>query len=127
KDKIRDLYVHGVQTCALAISGRRGPRLLRRRGFRVEPEEVEAALAALPGVAAAVVAVRPDLAGDARLVGYAVPAEGADASPARLRDLLAERLPAAMVPAAVVPMEALPTLPNGKVDRSALPEPDFAA
>ncbi|MFW5419110.1 amino acid adenylation domain-containing protein [Nocardiopsis sp. CNT-189] len=97
------------------------------RGFRVEPEEVEAALAALPGVAAAAVAVRADGSGSAALVGYAVPAEGADASPARLRDLLAERLPAAMVPAAVVPMEALPVLPSGKVDRSALPEPDFAA
>ncbi|MDA2815050.1 amino acid adenylation domain-containing protein [Nocardiopsis sp. RSe5-2] len=47
--------------------------------------------------------------------------------PAVLRRRLAELLPPAMVPAAIVPMDALPVLPNGKVDRSALPAPDFAA
>ncbi|WP_017557656.1 non-ribosomal peptide synthetase [Nocardiopsis baichengensis] len=93
------------------------------RGFRVEPEETEAALAAVPGVAAAAVAVLDDDEGAPMLVGYAVPA-GLD--PAALRARLGEVLPPAMVPAAIVPMDALPVLPNGKVDRSALPAPDFA-
>ena len=87
------------------------------RGYRVELEEIEACLVTHPGVAeAAVVAVRQD--GDAQLAAYVVAGDGYEERV--LRAHLGERLPAYMVPASFVPTEALPTLPNGKVDRRAL-------
>ncbi|MFG2732310.1 amino acid adenylation domain-containing protein [Streptomyces canus] len=94
------------------------------RGFRVEPGEVEAALAAQPGVRQAVVAVRDDGPGEKRLIGYVV-ADGQDLDPERVREQVAEVLPEYMVPALVMAMVTLPVTANGKVDRKALPAPDF--
>ncbi|MEW1927049.1 amino acid adenylation domain-containing protein [Streptomyces sp. NPDC088360] len=96
------------------------------RGFRVELGEVEAALAAHPSVAQALVVARDDGPGERRLVGYVVP-EGAEAiDPQLVRAHAAETLPDYMVPAAVLALGALPVTRNGKVDRKALPAPDFA-
>ncbi len=95
------------------------------RGFRIEPGEVEAALAAHPAVRESVVAALGD-PGDAWLAGYVVPAEGAAPDPAELRAWLAERLPEHMVPGAVVVMDAFPLNGSGKVDRRALPAPEAA-
>ncbi|WP_369185675.1 amino acid adenylation domain-containing protein [Streptomyces sp. Y1] len=100
---------------------------VKLRGFRIELAEVEGALRAHPGIARAVVTVREDRPGDKRLVGYAVPAEGAPLDPAAVREFLAERLPQYMVPATVLALDALPLTANGKLDRRALPAPDFAA
>ncbi|MFI9642393.1 amino acid adenylation domain-containing protein [Micromonospora sp. NPDC051925] len=94
------------------------------RGVRVEPGEVEAALRAHPSVAAAVVTSYRSVTGDLELAGYVVPAAGATAEPDVLSGFLGTRLPAAMVPASIIPLVELPSLPNGKVDRSALPAPD---
>ncbi|MFC0531313.1 amino acid adenylation domain-containing protein [Phytohabitans kaempferiae] len=91
------------------------------RGLRVEPGEVEAALTALPGVAAAVVTA----AGDG-LAAYVVPAAGAVADPARLRAGLAATLPEYLVPASYTVLAALPLTASGKVDRAALPAPALA-
>ncbi|MDL4817070.1 non-ribosomal peptide synthetase [Actinomadura opuntiae] len=92
------------------------------RGFRIEPAEVQAVLAALPGVARAAVVVREDRPGEPRLVGYYVP--GADApDEAALRTALAAELPSYMVPGALVRLDALPMTANGKLDRRALPAP----
>jgi amino acid adenylation domain-containing protein len=98
------------------------------RGVRVEPGEVEAALAALPGVGAAAVVAREDRPGDVRLAAYVAPADSAaPPEPDALRRALAAVLPDAMVPSAFVVLDRLPLTPSGKTDRRALPAPGEAA
>ncbi|GHF93091.1 non-ribosomal peptide synthetase [Amycolatopsis bullii] len=92
---------------------------VKLRGFRIEPGEIETALARHDDVTEALVVVREE-----RLVAYTTPA---NADPVRLREFLARSLPEYMVPAAIVPLPAFPVTPNGKLDRTALPEPGFAA
>ncbi|WP_097972572.1 non-ribosomal peptide synthetase [Streptomyces sp. gb14] len=96
------------------------------RGFRVEPGEARAALAALDEVADAVVLARPAPGGGTRLLAYATPAAG-PLAPDRLREALREQLPDYLVPAAVIPVDHWPLTVNGKLDRNALPEPEEAA
>ncbi|MFF1920319.1 amino acid adenylation domain-containing protein [Streptomyces sp. NPDC058221] len=93
----------------------RGDGQVKIRGHRVETGEVEAALAAVPGVTAAAAGVRAS-----RLVGYIA---SASVTGDQARAQLAERLPEHMVPAAVVVLDRLPVTPNGKLDRAALPAP----
>ncbi|MDT0399887.1 phosphopantetheine-binding protein, partial [Streptomyces edwardsiae] len=83
--------------------------------------EVQTALADLDGVRQAVVITREDHPGDKRLVGYIT----GTADPAEVRAALADRLPAYMVPAAVVVLDALPLTVNGKLDKRALPVPEY--
>ncbi|WNM40179.1 amino acid adenylation domain-containing protein [Micromonospora halotolerans] len=101
----------------LAYLGRLDDQV-KLRGYRIELGEVAARLAALPGVREATAAVRPGPSGDPLLVGYLVGERRDD-----VRARLAEALPAPLVPATVVWLDRLPTLPNGKVDRAALPVP----
>ncbi|MFH9611120.1 amino acid adenylation domain-containing protein [Streptomyces sp. NPDC017448] len=90
---------------------------LKVRGFRIEPGEVEAALAAHPAIGQAAVAAHGD-----RLVGYLVSAEPGSRLPvAAIRDWLGDRLPQWMVPAAWTWLDRLPVTSGGKIDRSALP------
>ncbi len=93
------------------------------RGYRIELGEIEARLAALPGIARTVVMAREDTPGDVRLIAYAVPSAGATPEPAALRDALRGGLPDYMLPQQVVLLDAMPLLPNGKIDRKALPAP----
>ncbi|GAA3923150.1 hypothetical protein GCM10022229_16250 [Luteimonas lutimaris] len=97
------------------------------RGYRIELGEIEAALAACPGVAQSLVLVREDRPGDVRLVGYAVAQPGAKPIERETLDLLKRALPEYMVPQHIVMLDAMPLLPNGKVDRKALPAPDLDA
>ncbi|MFD9906208.1 amino acid adenylation domain-containing protein [Streptomyces sp. NPDC059063] len=109
---------------ALVFVGRADAQV-KIRGFRVELGEVEAALAAHPGVAQAVVTAPETGPGERRLIGYAVPGEpGLDGE--AVRAYVAEALPEYMVPSAVLVLDKLPVTRNGKVDRVALPAPDFA-
>ncbi|HVT15727.1 MAG TPA: amino acid adenylation domain-containing protein, partial [Thermoanaerobaculia bacterium] len=94
------------------------------RGVRIEPGEVEAALAAHPRVREAVVVARAGAVGGPRLVAY-VAGHGGGAAPdaEELRRFLAARLPDPLLPALFVVLPALPLTPSGKVDRKALPAP----
>ncbi|HYR06203.1 MAG TPA: amino acid adenylation domain-containing protein, partial [Longimicrobium sp.] len=97
------------------------------RGFRIELGEIGAVLAAHPAVAEAVVVARPH-AGDLRLVAYVVAQAGVSADTvdtAALREHLEARLPGYMVPAAFIRMERLPLTGSGKIDRNALPAPEW--
>ena len=99
-------------------------RQIKLRGVRIEPGEVEAALAAHPGVAGAAVLARSDGGAEPVLVAYAVAApEEGSVTATDLRLFLQRRLPEAMVPRHVVLLPRLPTTPTGKLDRRALPEP----
>jgi amino acid adenylation domain-containing protein len=100
-------------------------RQVKIRGFRIEPGEVEAHLARHAGVEQSVVAARQAGPGDRRLVAWVVARPGSQVTSAGLRGFLAERLPDHSVPAAVVLLAALPLTANGKVDRDALPEPEW--
>jgi amino acid adenylation domain-containing protein len=103
-------------------------RQVKVRGIRVEPGEVEARLASLPGVTAAVVVARALPGGEAALVAYCALAAGAAPVPDEaLRAHLRRDLPDHLLPAAAVWLDALPLTPTGKVDHRALPAPALPA
>ncbi|MFE9240676.1 amino acid adenylation domain-containing protein [Streptomyces sp. NPDC007007] len=94
-------------------------------GVRIEPGEIEAALAAHPSVTGAVVTAYPAEDGGKRLAAHLTTSAAVDA--AELRVFLAERLPDSHVPSFFHTLDAFPQLPNGKVDRAALPSPEEIA
>ncbi len=93
------------------------------RGFRIELGEIESALRNQPGVSEAAVLAREARPGDWRLIAYLT----GEPDVALLREALAHRLPTYMVPAHWVTLKTMPLSPSGKLDRKALPAPDFAA
>ncbi len=105
------------------------------RGFRIELGEIEAQLGQHPSVLENVVIVREDSSDDKCLVAYVVPKlEDRDLHKnsainnelvSQLRHFLQERLPQHMIPSAFVLLKSLPIAPSGKVDRRALPAPDW--
>jgi amino acid adenylation domain-containing protein len=105
----------------------RADHQVKVRGHRVELGEIELALARHLAVRECVVIARPDSGGNNRLLAYVVPAPGARIDGATLREHLRKKLPAHAVPSAVVLLERMPLTENRKLDRAALPEPDFAA
>ncbi len=94
------------------------------RGYRIELEEIETVIKQHPGVQDSVVLVREDQPGEKRLVGYVILKEGLQLGVGELRSFLKEKLPEYMVPAVFMVLEEFPLMPNGKVDRNALPAPD---
>ncbi|KEK23981.1 amino acid adenylation domain-containing protein [Bacillus gaemokensis] len=103
----------------------RADHQIKIRGFRIELSEVEAVLHQHPRIEQVVVIVREDRPGDKRLVAYIVPhAEGIIDS-TEVRTYAAESLPGYMIPSAIMMLSELPMTPNGKINRKALPAPDF--
>ncbi|MEU9316906.1 amino acid adenylation domain-containing protein [Streptomyces sp. NPDC048295] len=96
-------------------------------GVRIEPAEVEAALACHPGIREAAVTSYRTPEGGTRLAAYLLPRPAArPAAPEELREFLAGRLPQSHLPSVYVEMASLPRTSSGKLDRSALPAPDPA-
>jgi acyl-coenzyme A synthetase/AMP-(fatty) acid ligase/thioesterase domain-containing protein/acyl carrier protein len=93
-------------------------------GNRIDLGDVEAALRSIPGVTAAAVAPHTDADGSVRLAAFVV--AGPDVTLPALRTGLARRVPGYMLPDRIERLDVLPTLSNGKVDRSALPAPSTA-
>ncbi len=95
------------------------------RGHRIEPGEIETVIQELPTIEKAIVIARDDLPGGNRLVAYLLPASGMGSLPSAgdLRNHVASKMPDYMVPSVFTYLDVLPLLPNGKVDRHALPAP----
>jgi amino acid adenylation domain-containing protein/non-ribosomal peptide synthase protein (TIGR01720 family) len=98
---------------------------VKLRGYRIELREIEVALLGCSGVGQSAVIVHEDRNGERRLVAYVVPAAGCSLNAAELRESLAHMLPNYMVPALITVLSSLPLNSNGKLDRKALPTPEF--
>ncbi len=101
----------------------RADQQVKLRGYRIELGEIETFLRQYPSIQDAVAVVREDRPGDKRLVAYLVAAAGQAINIGPLRSYFKESLPDYMVPSAFVKLDSLPTTPNGKVNRHALPIP----
>jgi aryl carrier-like protein len=95
------------------------------RGVRIELGEVEAALRQQPGIREAVVVARRDGQAGARLIAYVTADPDRPGEAAALKSALARTLPEYLIPAIIIPLAQLPLSPNGKVDRRALPAPEW--
>ncbi len=105
----------------------RSDHQVKIRGFRIEMNEIESILVQHPTVQQALVLAHEDIPGNTRLVAYIVASMETDAaSPGELRNHLQKHLPTYMIPSTFMHLEAFPLTPNGKVDRKALPAPDYA-
>ena len=97
---------------------------IKLRGFRIEPDEITTVINKHPSIQSSVVVAREETAGEKRLVAYLVLNSEEQSLLDELHAILREAVPEYMIPSAFVVLDTLPTTPNGKVDRRALPAPD---
>ncbi|MBT4836558.1 MAG: amino acid adenylation domain-containing protein, partial [Methylococcales bacterium] len=97
---------------------------VKLRGYRIELGEIEAVLSSHPDVHACIVILREDSPGNKRLVGYAVAKKSLTIDGHKIKQAIKQELPDYMIPSIIVAMQALPLLPNGKINRQFLPKPD---
>jgi acyl carrier protein len=116
--------VRRTTTGALEFLGRTDFQV-KIRGFRIELGEIEAAFSNQPGITHAIALTREDRPGDRRLIVYITATPHTTIDPAHLRSQAAKTLPSYMLPSAIVPLKNLPLTANGKIDRQALPAPDY--
>ncbi|MEV0358619.1 amino acid adenylation domain-containing protein [Nocardia sp. NPDC050697] len=105
----------------------RGDFQVKVRGFRIELGEIDAALHRHPEVEFALTVGAETPSGATALVSYVLPRPGTAPHPEALKVAAGETLPAYMVPSVMMLLESVPLTPLGKVDRRALPAPDFGA
>ncbi len=103
----------------------RADNQVKIHGYRIELGEIETTLAGQPGIRGATVLVHEQPPGNKRLVAYVVPLDGSAPSADDMRRFLRERLPDYMVPSHFMFLSAFPLTQNGKVDRGALPVPNY--
>ncbi|HJP95207.1 MAG TPA: amino acid adenylation domain-containing protein [Pyrinomonadaceae bacterium] len=103
----------------------RADEQVKVRGFRIEPGEVNAALARHPAIQESVVLAREDARGEKRLVAYCVCNGLARPNSGDLREFLKDKLPSHTIPSAFVFLDAFPLTPNAKIDRKLLPSFDL--
>jgi amino acid adenylation domain-containing protein len=99
---------------------------IKLRGFRIELGEIETVLASHAALDQAVVMLREDVPNDKRLVAYMIPRNGKVPAGSEFRSYLLSKLPDYMVPSAFISLPTFPLTANGKIDRRALPVPDWA-
>ncbi|KAF0966501.1 Gramicidin S synthase 2 [Rhodococcus sp. T7] len=104
----------------------RSDHQVKVRGLRIELGEIDAALGAHPDVEFAAT-LGYESPSETRLASHVLVGAGADRDPAALLAFLRQALPGYMVPSALVFLDTIPLTPNGKLDRGALPAPDFGA
>jgi thioesterase domain-containing protein/acyl carrier protein len=100
--------------------------LIKLRGVRIEPGEIQAVLARHPGISQATLLVHEFAGIGTQLVAYTVSRKGETVTEADLRAYLRQHLPDYMIPAYFVALEVIPLNANGKIDKRALPIPDSA-
>jgi surfactin family lipopeptide synthetase A len=94
---------------------------IKLRGYRIEPEEIRAAILRHPAVRDAIAVLKTSESGDSRIIAYVVATGDQPPDTIELRDFVHRRLPEYMVPSGFVFLDALPLTPSGKIDRRALP------
>ncbi|MFZ2173476.1 MAG: amino acid adenylation domain-containing protein, partial [Rhodococcus sp. (in: high G+C Gram-positive bacteria)] len=97
------------------------------RGFRIELGEIDAALVKHPKLDFAVTTGRTMPSGATALVSYVLPSPGSSVAPADVTSFVGDTFPAHMIPSAIIVLDEIPLTGAGKLDRNALPEPDFDA
>jgi len=97
--------------------------MIKLRGFRIEPGEIEAALTSHPAIAEAAVVARTNPTGERMLIAYLVSPSPPETE--ALRRHLSERIPQSMVPSHFHYLDAMPLTANGKHDHRALPAPEW--
>ncbi|ROR25864.1 non-ribosomal peptide synthase protein (TIGR01720 family)/amino acid adenylation domain-containing protein [Mobilisporobacter senegalensis] len=96
------------------------------RGFRIEPGEIESTLLKLEGVSGAAVVVRQDKQGEKYLCAYVVVrTEVEELDEDKIKSQLRKKLPDYMVPLYIIPIDRIPLSHNGKLNKGALPEPEY--